>query len=197
MDVPDLGPPRSWSPILSRRAPSANGLDDGPSGAAARVGPARRRLEPGRDSPSELPIAQVKAFARSLVRKRAAEVRSLLPRTAEALGSEFARQFERHAACHPVAGAKRQAADAVAFARRLGARAPDRIADLARYEAAWVEMGIGRRLLLRSFRHAVDQTEAASTATIWMIWIRPPWGRGTRVWRCWPPRLTPENRRAE
>lgn len=144
-------------------------------------------VDRNRHSPSELPLEQVEAFARSLVRKRAGEVRILLPRTAEALGSDFVKEFQRYAAGHSVEGAKRHAADAVAFARRLGEAAPAWIADLARYEAAWVELELGRKLLLRRFSHAVDSEQAASIATVWMIWVRLPWIGKVLSRRLWPP----------
>ena len=146
-------------------------------------------IQSGDDPSSDLPLEQVEAFARSLVRKRALEVRSCLPRTAEALGADFIAEFGRYAAEHPVQGAKKHAVDALAFARNLDARAPAWIAELARYEAAWVEMGLGRKLLLRKFRYAVDESDSACAQMIWVVWIRLPWGRGARGWRCWPPRL--------
>lgn len=142
-------------------------------------------VEAGSHSPADLPLDQVDAFARSLLRKRAGEVRELLPRTVEQLGSAFESRFEDYAQSRPTAGARRRQDDAIGFARWLDDGSP--AGDLARYEAAWVEMWRGRRLLLRKFRHAVDAPNPQRAATLRMLWLRLPCSGAVSVVR-WPPR---------
>lgn len=146
----------------------------------------------GLEAPSESvgspPPDQLEAFARSLVRKRAGEVRALLPRTAAALGERFSQTFASFARGRPTSGAKRHARDAIAFARWIQGQGLDAAAEIARYESAWVEMGLGRRWLIRRFRRRVDQAgPAASSGALWMAWWRAPWGGGIYVRRLWPP----------
>lgn len=146
-------------------------------------------LQSGEQSAAAMPLDQVESFARSLLRKRAGEVRKLLPRTADALGPEFEDQFARYAWGRPLPGARRYWLDAVGFARSLTKNASPYVADLALYEAAWIEMKLGRRALLRRFRHAVDDPDSAQAANIWMVWIRVPAQIAVWEWRCWPPSL--------
>lgn len=148
---------------------------------------ARRAVgaEGAKDSPSELPLDQVRSFARSLLRKREAEVRGLLPRTAQALGDSFRTRFEDYARNRPTEGTHRHHDDAIGFARRLDDGSP--AGELACYEAAWVEMWRGRRLLARRFRHAVDEADPQRSATVRMLWLRRPCSGEINVLR-WPPR---------
>lgn len=71
------------------------------------------------DAVAEIDGEQLEFFARSLIRKRANEVRKLLPMTSCALDGEFDEQFIRFAATSVPSGHKKHAADALAFSRYL------------------------------------------------------------------------------
>ncbi|MGE4004252.1 MAG: hypothetical protein AB7I48_29070, partial [Planctomycetaceae bacterium] len=73
------------------------------------------------------------------------------PRTTRQLGGQFESLFERHAAQFLPHGIHRHADDAQAFARFLAQSVANGevsrvVADLARYEATWLEYRQGRRL---------------------------------------------------
>jgi hypothetical protein len=96
--------------------------------------------------------AQVATFARSLARKRLNEVQRALPATCGALGSRLAQLFGRYAAQFHPQGMHRGLTDALVFAKSLS-REPRTIADLARYEANWLQFRYGRAWpLLAIFR---------------------------------------------
>ncbi|HEU4391331.1 MAG TPA: hypothetical protein VFV34_26265 [Blastocatellia bacterium] len=63
----------------------------------------------------------LKFFAESLVRKRANEVRKLIPLTASALADDFEAAFDRFADGSIPSGYNRHAADALAFCRHVTA----------------------------------------------------------------------------
>ena len=145
-------------------------------------------VEASERSPAELPLDQVESFARSLLRKRAAEVRGLLPRTAAALGESFGARFQEYARGRATIGPHRHCDDALGFAHALLADTPPAIVDLARYEAAWIQLRLGKRLRLCSFRYTVDEPELTPTPTrsrIWVLWLRAPGSADVSVWR-WP-----------
>lgn len=130
---------------------------------------------------SQLPLDQMNAFARSLIRKRAGQVRSMLPRTVEAMGKRFEARFAEYANSRPTKGPRRHADDAIGFAAWLNAGS--HTGDLARYEAAWVEIARGRRWVMRRFRHPVEDIE--SQGTVLMLWLRLPFRAEPVVLR-WP-----------
>ena len=80
---------------------------------------------------------QLEFFATSLMSKRVAEVRKLLPLTTRALGTRFAEEFRIHSATSLPAGARKHLADAMAFCEyllgRLG-RHDATIGETAAYE---------------------------------------------------------------
>jgi hypothetical protein len=148
---------------------------------------------------SELSRSEVDGFAATLRRKRVADLRSVLPLTARALGAAFG-DLERAA----VAGGARPGRhhdDARAIVDRLRDLArSDQLelpwaADLARYEATF---GVARRrracLRVRRFRFPVAALAAAILCGAAMadvkpcmtvgIWVRWPGRRGIfhRVW---------------
>jgi hypothetical protein len=140
----------------------------------------------------------LRQFAGSLQAKRALDARKMLPLTAQALGAGFAEHFS--AAAASLAPGVSRLAQARALARRLDAQAragaaQDWIGDLARYEAAFVEVAHSRlalRLLL--FRYPVEKIAAtllggaaiarcAPRMTLG-VWARPSGGRlFHRAWR--------------
>jgi hypothetical protein len=106
---------------------------------------------------------EIRRFAHSLHRKRADEVRGLLPCTSKALGNKFNRLFANHANRFCPCGIGKHRDDAIAFALSLFSkscceRIPAAILDLARYETAHLEVcPSGARMFLRVFRHDVRQ----------------------------------------
>jgi hypothetical protein len=139
----------------------------------------------------------VRAFARSLQRKRLGEVAKQLPATRAALGEGFAPLFFRYADTFVPAGVAKHTRDARAFCAflerlaRAGELEPPWIGEVAGYEAAWLEAwDPSRRLLVRRFRHAVRDlvtprpTDAAPIApplrpTLALWWRAAP---GRRSW---------------
>jgi hypothetical protein len=125
-----------------------------PSAVADALG-----LEPeGRAWLTALNREEVERYAASLLRKRQVEVAGLLPLTVQALGPRFGPLFVRHAERGPPRGPDRVRADALAFVAFLRTCRRDTSlhpieADVACYEAAWLETGRpGRRLVVRWFR---------------------------------------------
>ena len=135
---------------------------------------------------------EVVAFARSLLGKRALDVRKVLPLTARALGARFdALLLEALEGPLPPG---RHRADAAALARHLTAKRdadPPWVGDLARYELAFVEASRpGAALLLRRFRYPVETiarglaanaAPAAEPRASFGVWLRLP-GRRLRTW---------------
>jgi len=141
---------------------------ENPRQAAAALGLALEELQ------QIARTAGLPGFAASLVSKRLGQVRLLLPRTAAALGEEFDLRFRAYAASRPVAGVKKHQRDAIAFAAELGdADEPAWLADLAAYEAAWVEAIMGRRLLVRRLGWRMSH-EPPSKGLCWAVWLRLP-----------------------
>jgi hypothetical protein len=141
---------------------------------------------------ARLPAQPLRIFARSLLQKRMNAVARLLPLTHEGLGPEWEALFLRYADTRVPAGTQRHREDAIAFAAFL-ARLPGTegiepwLADLVRYEAAWLQAARPEcRFLARRFRYAVGalaQQRAAEKpapprrrATL-AVWVRP-WRRG-------------------
>lgn len=90
---------------------------------------------------------RVRTFSQTLVRKRLAEIRRLLPETSRLLGPRLADLFSQHAAEYRPGGLQKHADDARAFGRwlsRPGARVPRALIDLARYESIWLQFHMGR-----------------------------------------------------
>jgi hypothetical protein len=144
----------------------------------------------------QLSRQQAECFASALKQKRLKLAGRLLPLTRRVLGERFAELFSCHAEATPLHGAQRYQRDAVAFSRFLGRVAareglePPWVADLARYEAAWLEaQAPGCRLLVRRFRYAVgglgrDETRDGTIATprkrlCLGVWLTP--AAGARV----------------
>jgi hypothetical protein len=105
---------------------------------------------------------RVEFFADTLRRKRLGEVRALLPRTHRLLGRAFVALFWQFAPTYVPRGIHKHRDDALAFVRFLeqAARAdgvtPAWALDLARYEAAWLQVAEpARRWTLRRFRYPV------------------------------------------
>lgn len=127
---------------------------DDPHLAAKRFGLNAQEAE----TLSALDRREVEDFARSLFGKRALDARKALPLTAAALGKDFDRLlFE---AIEGPPSPERHRADAAALAALLSSRdvEPAWIADLARYEMAFVAAArAGAFLLLRRFAYPVDE----------------------------------------
>lgn len=134
---------------------------------------------------------EVEDFARSLLGKRALDVRKILPLTARALGAEFEGYFFESIDDRPAP--QRSRADAASLARRLS-RMNERswIGDLARYELTFAEASRpGAFLALRRFDYAVDEIarrlRMGETPDSPLprgrvgIWLRAPGGR-LRYW---------------
>ncbi len=106
---------------------------------------------------------QVNRFAQSLGRKRADEVRSLLPFTCRALGKTFDRLFAVHANRFCPRGIRKDRDDAIAFASFLlpkscSEKVPSSVLDIARYETADLKARQSSvRVVVRVFRHDVRQ----------------------------------------
>lgn len=134
---------------------------------------------------------EVEDFAKSLFGKRALDARKTMPLTARALGVHFNRLFFEAIDGPPAPG--RHRADAAALTRRLvalsarGETQPAWIADLARYELAFVTAARpGAVLLFRRFHYPVATIAAqllagaaidASKRATFGIWMRAPGGR--------------------
>jgi hypothetical protein len=120
---------------------------------------------------ARLSVPQVSRFAASLHAKRLKAVRRLLPCTGRALGERFAPSFRRHATGYVSQGTKRHRDDAIAFSDFLARMAQTKaeqdqqeqhplepwVADIARYEAAWLYMVNSGRpgLLVRRFGYPI------------------------------------------
>ncbi len=129
-------------------------------------------------------IAGLPRFAAALVNKRLGQVKLLLPRTASVLGGEFDRRFRAWAASRPTAGVKKHQRDAVAFAAELRLISdPAWVGELAAYEAAWVEAGLGRRFLTRRFVARVNR-DPPQPGRCLAVWLR--WPAGTMRHFAWP-----------
>jgi hypothetical protein len=116
-----------------------------------------------------LNTSEVRHFATCLVRKRILDARKTLPLTYRALGEEFDRLLRAELHGPPRAG--RHRGDAAALTMRLaelGTRRmiePAWIADLARYEMAFVQMDAPRpRFMLRRFSFPMGKIVAAIAA---------------------------------
>jgi hypothetical protein len=135
---------------------------------------------------------EVEAFAQTLLGKRALDVRKVLPLTTRALGDRFnALLFEAIDGPLPPG---RHRADAAALALSLTTPPdpdPPWIADLARYELAFIEASRpGAALILRRFSypvaaiarqiHAGAPIDGRPRACLG-LWLRPPGGR-SRHW---------------
>lgn len=134
---------------------------------------------------AQVSAQQVHFVARALVNKRLNEARKLLPLTTQVLGQQFAALFRRHAETSIPSGTKKHRNDAlafVAFLARCNEVTPDWAADVARYEAAWLEAHIPtRRLILRRFRYPVydivqalmrEQPATPQTRPTLALWLR-------------------------
>lgn len=128
--------------------------------------------------------ASIVRFARSLQIKRLGEAGRFLPATRRHLGSRYGPLFLEYAAAPPPTGSRKPQEDALRFARFLGDR-PEALpepwlADLARFEAAWIELGSPRRrLLVRVFHWPVQHLAGVSTVGA----VRP--ARGVGIWIRW------------
>lgn len=100
-----------------------------------------------------IPSAQIDCFAQTLRRKRAEEVRQLLPLTYCALESGFARLFQRHADEYQPSGVCKHRDDALAFGAFLSRQKgnPRWVLDVARYETAQLMAQSRPGVLIRSF----------------------------------------------
>jgi hypothetical protein len=156
---------------------------------------------------SRLAVEQVERLARSLLHKRRGAAVKLLPRAHRALGeARFAALFLRHAAGYVPSGVRKHGDDAVAFADfvaravRGGEVQPAWVADLIRYEAAWlVTRDPDRRWTACRLRHSVGDLVRATfrgecapgPRPTLALWFRP--SRSGRLWylslsmpRWWP-----------
>lgn len=139
------------------------------------------------DALARLSRTEVEAFAATLIRKRTADVRTVLPLTARALGPAFGRAVAPVLAGAARPGRHRDDAGAVAahLAReaRAGTMAAPWAADLARWEAAFGDAQRRRVcLLMRRFRYPVADLATAilsgaavvttprMTVSVWIRW---------------------------
>lgn len=130
---------------------------------------------------------EVESFARSLLGKRALDVRKTLPLTAKALGQEFDRLLFEAIDAPPQR--QRHRADAAALTRLLVSRPmdPPWIGDLARYEMGLVAAARPSAFfLMRRFAYPIDEiarqllTGARVDVTSrqrFGLWLRAPRGR--------------------
>lgn len=142
---------------------------------------------------------EIEAFAQSLIGKRALYARRALPLTARALGDRFDALFRQ-----AIRGAGREAtsrSDAAALTAFLDRRVvegelePRWVADLARFELAFIEAGrSGAALLLRRFEYDVASiVDALAKGEViravgkrtFGVWARAPGGR--LRWRLFQP----------
>jgi hypothetical protein len=133
-------------------------------------------------------------FARSLQIKRLGEAGRFLPATRRHLGSRYGPLFLEYAPAPPPTGSRKPQEDALRFARFLAAR-PEALpepwlADLARFETAWIEAGNPRRrLLVHVFRWPVQRLAGADAPVVMRpercvgIWLR--WGSQRRLVHHW------------
>lgn len=105
---------------------------------------------------AQLNAGQLLFFARSLLDKRAHEVRKLLPITAEVLGGDFFDKFKEYAATCLPAGPKKHAADAMAFCKSLVVGGGDLLTDAVRFEHA--SLGMRHRLVLQGTNPVICRT---------------------------------------
>ncbi len=141
---------------------------------------------------------EIEVFAQSLIGKRALYARRALPLTARALGDRFDALFRQ-----AIGGAARDAnrSDAAALTAFLDRRVakcelePPWIADLARFELAFIDAGrSGAALFFRAFEfdvaslaHALAKGGGVSAVRrkTFGVWARPP--RGRLRWRLLQP----------
>jgi hypothetical protein len=140
---------------------------------------------------AELSGAEVEQFAGTLRRKRADDVRKVLPLTARALGGAFRDHIQPATAGAPRPGRHRD--DARALMDHLGRVArsqelePPWAADLARFELAFGD-ALHRRagLVVRRFRYPVARLAAAILSGAPTVGIKPRMTVG--IWLRWPGR---------
>lgn len=130
---------------------------------------------------------EVEAFARSLLGKRALDVRKALPLTVKALGEKFDPLLNEAIDGPPAP--ERHRADAAALAHLFASRRmdPPWIGDLARYEAAFIAAARpGATFILRGFAYPVNdiarQLLAGARPDVaprrrFGLWLRAPGGR--------------------
>jgi hypothetical protein len=134
---------------------------------------------------------EVEQFAGTLRRKRADDVRKVLPLTARALGGAFRDHILPATAGAPRPGRHRDDARALIEHLRCAARShqlqPAWAADLARYEMTFNDaMRCGAGVLVRRFRFPVERLAAALLAGALTAGITPRVTIG--VWLRWPGR---------
>lgn len=108
----------------------------------------------------QLSKEQVEDFAKSLLHKRAGEVRALLPNSRKAIGGEFDKLFFSYAASLTVNGVHKHQQDAVQFAGFLLERfnTNEFLRDLIRYERNRVQRYLSRKLLIiEKYNHSPQQ----------------------------------------
>jgi hypothetical protein len=130
---------------------------------------------------------ETEAFAASLLGKRVLDARKALPLTAKTLGKDFDRLLVEALQGPPAP--ERHRADAAALTGLLSSRVfdPPWIADLARYEMAFVSAARpGAVMILRRFAYPVDeiarQLVAGARPSVRPrrrlgLWLRAPGGR--------------------
>jgi hypothetical protein len=94
---------------------------------------------------------ELEYYSRSLVGKRLAEIRKLLPLSSERMKGDFAARFREFAPAFNPSSTKKHLEDAIAFARWLAQRTSDRkIREALEFDLAKLEFfGEGRRLVVR------------------------------------------------
>lgn len=116
---------------------------------------------------------ELEFFSRTLVGKRLAEVRRLLPLSAERLGGDFAGRFREFAPMFNPASTKKHLEDAVAFARWLAERTPDRkTREILAFELAGLEFfGLRRRFVARVHFYDISSEKRLRIPRL-RLWIR-------------------------
>jgi hypothetical protein len=123
---------------------------------------------------------QLAGFSRSLLLKRMQEAAHCLPRTVAALGGSFKPLFLAYAVSPPPSVVNKPQAEALAFVRFLARPLQSRqilhkwIADLGRYEAAWIQIrtSVGP-FVLRRFRFRVDALTPQARHSFGIWWRFP------------------------
>lgn len=112
---------------------------------------------------ASIPSQKIDRFAQSLHRKRADEVRTLLPYTCRALGESFETLFTNHADQYCPQGCHKHQDDALRFAKFLCnpmfyEKVAACVIDIVRFESTVLRVHESKtRLFVRIFRHDVRQ----------------------------------------
>lgn len=133
---------------------------------------------------------ELKRSEETLYRKRRSQTRGMLPRTTQALGTNYAKLFRQYQVQHHFNGIDSIQRDAIAFADWLGEceEIEPWIQELARWEAIESDLAIHTwRLKFFSFAYPINETSTVleqpnKESSYWIVWRVSTWRGKFRLW---------------